>query len=66
MGKNGRFDAPATYRHTMPKCEYSSISSGAGSACSIRRRTACSEPTPGLPSQLNTSLRATPAPIIWS
>jgi hypothetical protein len=50
----------------MPKCEYSSISRGSGSACSIRRRTACSEPTPGLPSQEKISFRATPAPIIWS
>ena len=50
----------------MPKCEYSSISSGAGSASSIRRRIAWSEPTPGLPSHENTSFDATPAPIIWS
>ena len=31
--------------------------SGAGSSSSIRRRIACSEPTPGLPSQEKTSLR---------
>ncbi len=54
------------YRHTMPKCEYSSISRGAGSAFSIRRRTECRLPTPGLPIQLKISFEATPAPIIWS
>jgi long-chain acyl-CoA synthetase len=35
-------------------------------AASTRRRMACRLPTPGLPSQLNTSLRATPAATIWS
>ena len=58
--------APAVYRPTIPKWLYSSISRGAGSAASMRRRMACRPPTPGLPSQLKTSLRATPAPIIWS
>jgi hypothetical protein len=50
----------------MPKWEYSSTSSGSGSARSIRRRMACSDPAPGLPIQEKTSLRATPAPTIWS
>ena len=39
-GKNGRREAPATYRHTMPKWEYSSSTSGRGSDRSTRRRMA--------------------------
>src|SRR5919197_1374513 len=54
------------YRHTIPKCEYSSISIVCGSPFSTLLRTACSDPTPGFPSQENTSFPATPAPIIWS
>ena len=39
---------------------------GVGGLGAIRRRMAPSPPTPGLPSQLKTSLLATPAAIIWS
>ena len=66
---NGRLAAPAVYRATIPKWLYSSISRGVAppsAAGSIRRRIALSPPTPGLPSQLKTSLRATPPAIIWS
>jgi len=64
--KKGRPVAPAVYRLTMPKWLYSSTSSGAGSPVSIRRRMAPSPPTPGFPSQLKISFRATPPAIIWS
>ena len=57
--------APAVYRPTMPKWLYSSSSSVAPSP-SVTRRTACRPPTPGFPNHEKTSLRATPAPIIWS
>ena len=39
---------------------------GTGQECSIASLNRCSDPTPGLPPQENTSLRAHPAPIIWS
>ena len=44
----------------------SSSSSDAGQSRSTASRMRCSDPTPGLPPQLNTSRRAQPAPIIWS
>jgi hypothetical protein len=63
---NGRPDAPATYRLAIPAWLCSSISSGTGQPCSTASLNLCSDPTPGLPAQEKISLRAQPAPIIWS
>ncbi len=63
---NGRPDAPAAYAAAIPACECSSSSSGAGQLRSTASRKRCSEPTPGFPPHENVSLRAQPAPIIWS
>ena len=63
---NGSPDAPATYRLAIPAWLCSSSSSGRGQSCSTASRNRCSEPTPGLPPQENTSLRAHPAPMSWS
>jgi len=74
-GQAGRVPAqhrerqPGRARHVAvghPSVLCSSSSSGPGQECSTASRNRCSDPTPGLPPQENTSLRAHPAPIIWS
>jgi len=64
-GMKGSFAAPAAYRATIPKWLYSS-SSRLAAGPSVTRLMALRPPTPGLPSQLKMSLRATPAATIWS
>ena len=67
-GKNGRFIAPGRVAPDHPEVAVLlELERLVGrSSPSIRRRMAPSPPTPGLPSQEKTSLRATPAAIIWS
>src|SRR5581483_7807816 len=62
----GRLAAPAAYAAAISACECSSSSSGAGHPFSTASRKRRSDPTPGLPPQENTSLRAQPIPINWS
>jgi len=50
----------------MPAWLCSSICSGTGQLWLSASRMRCSEPTPGLPPQENTSFDAQPAPIIRS
>ena len=52
--------------YAIPAWLCSSSSSGPGQECSIASRNRCRDPTPGFPPQEKTSLRAHPAPIIWS